>query len=171
MKVQWLRRDMAFWYFLPLFIPIIVSIPSLLGNQQFSFGLSFSIEIMTWTLWAYIIRHYHELIKNRICIFMAILSGIPSYTFLGWVVSYSFGFSSDPYGSSLAVCHIVVGILSGIVVMLIVFGHDIGQELKKGVQKLQSKLNNFPKISGSPWKFFIVVQIDLSSFLILTVNS
>ena len=147
MKSQWLRRDIAIWYFLPLFIPIIVSIPSLLLSQQFGFGLSFSIEIMTWTLWAYIIRHYHELIKNRICILMTILSGIPSYIFLGWVVSYSFGFSSDPYDSSLAVCHIVVGILSGIVVTLIVFGHDIGQELKKGVQKLQSKLRDSPKIS------------------------
>jgi hypothetical protein len=131
MKAQWLRRDMTIWYFLPLFIPIIVYIPNLFGNQQFGFGLSYSIEIMTWTLWAYIISHYHELIKNRICLLMAILSGIPSFTFLGWVVSFSFGFSSDPYDSSLAVGHIVVGILSGIVVLLIVFGHDIRQELKK----------------------------------------
>lgn len=146
MKAQWLRRDMTIWYFLPLFIPISFYVPKLLINKQFDFGLSYSIEIMTWALWAYIIGHYHELIKNRICLLMAILSGIPSFTFLGWVVSFSFGFSSDPYDSSLAVGHIVVGIVSGIVVLLIVFGHDIIQELKKREQRLKQT----SKISGTP---------------------
>jgi hypothetical protein len=131
MKTDRTRADMAVWYFIPLFLPIIFSMPTLILNEQFSFGLSFSIEIMTWTLWAYIISHYKELIINRICLLMAILAGIPSFIFLGWVVSYSFGLSNDPYESSLAVGHIMLGILSGLGVLLIVFWNDIKQELKK----------------------------------------
>jgi len=130
-RAQWMKRDMAIWYFLPLFFPFVFSISNLIVNEQFGFGLSFSIEIMTFALWLYIIKQHDELMKNRICLLMAILSGIPAYTFLGWVVSFSFGFSNDPYESSLAIWHIIVGVLSGMGVPLFVFRHDIWQKLKK----------------------------------------
>jgi len=125
------KKDIVNWYLIPLFLPIIVSIPTLIASQQFGFGLSFSIEIMTWALWAYIIKHYQELIKNKINLLMAILSGIPSVVFLEWVFSYSFGYSTDPYDRSLAAWHIMWGIISGIGVLLTVFGQDIKHELKK----------------------------------------
>lgn len=128
---QWMKRDMAIWYAIPLFLPLVFSTPSLITGRQFSFGLSFSIEIMTWTLWAYIASHCHKLVRSRISLLMSILSGIPSYVFLGWVISYSFGFAGDPYDNSLAIWHIAVGGISGIGVLLIVFGREIRNELKK----------------------------------------
>jgi hypothetical protein len=116
MKDQWMKMSMFWWYFLPLYIvPVLVA--TLLGG----FGLSLSIEIMTWSLWAYLVSNYKELITNRIRTFMAVLAGIPSYTFVSWVVPFLFGsYNNDPYNASEALLHIVFGIVSAVGVLLVV---------------------------------------------------
>ena len=117
MKHQWMKIGMFWWYFLPLYIvPILVAVP--LGG----FGLSLSIEIMTWSLWAYIVSNYKEFITNKINTFLVVLAGIPSYVFVSWLVPFLFGsFNNDPYDASEAFLHIVFGVVSGLGVLLVVY--------------------------------------------------
>jgi hypothetical protein len=109
MKGQWMKKPMLLWYFAPLFVPTV-----LVGG----FGLSLSIEIMTWTLWTYIVMNYRALITDRIRTFLAVLAGIPSYVFIGWVATLSFG-SENQYDMSEALLHVLFGIASGLVLVVL----------------------------------------------------
>lgn len=135
-----IKKDLATWYLIALFSPTLLSISTFLKQANFGFGLSFSIEIGTWTLWAYIIHEYHEVVKNRICVLMAILSGVPSVVFLEWFVQYFLGYTKDPYNNSLAIWHIAVGIASGIVVLVIVFGRKIARIFNLQIQRALHKI-------------------------------
>jgi len=132
MKDQWMKKGMFWWYFIPLLLPTALVVTPWSG-----FGLSLSIEIMTWALWAYIISNYTELVTNKIRTFLAVLAGIPSYLFLGWVVSYSFRSYNNPYDNLEALLHIVFGILSCVGVLLVVSRHGIKQKLKKAISAAQ----------------------------------
>jgi len=139
MRGQPRRKDIGWWYFLPLFSPIFF-IPIWQG-----FGLSLSIEAMTWTLWAYIIRNHDELITNKTRTFLAVLAGIPSSIFLGWVVSYSFGFDSNLYDGSEAFGHIFFGVASCVVVSIVAFRSEIRQKLKGAMSRIGRSMKESSK--------------------------
>jgi len=117
-----MKRDLFLWYFLPLIFPGLTNVPAFLLCGEFSYGLSFSIEIMTWSLWAYILMHYKELIEKRIYIFMTILSGIPSITFFEWFIGYIMGnYTKNPYYQNLATRHVSFGIMGAIVICILAY--------------------------------------------------
>ena len=126
-RAKGFKEDIALWYLLPLICPFICSII----RYVWGFGLSYSIEVLTWTLWAYIICNYREVVKNRISVLMAIVAGIPSTVFLSWLIRYLLGYASDPWDNALAVGHIEFGIVSGIVVLLVVFRQKIARAIRK----------------------------------------
>lgn len=131
MKGQWMKRDMLLWYFVPLYLPST----ALLVTPWGGFGLSLAIEVMTWTLWAYIISNYKELIISKFRMFLAILAGIPSFVFLGWVVNYSFGSYGSPYDVSEALLHIVFGVVSCVIVLLLASRREI-VKLKSAMSRI-----------------------------------
>jgi len=115
-RKEHIKKDLFLWYFLPLIFPSVMNLPAFLLYEQFGYGLSFSIEFMTWALWAYILMHYRELIKKKIHIFMVILSGIPSIVFFGWFIGYIMGnYAKNQYFQSLAKDHVFTGIV-GVVI-------------------------------------------------------
>jgi hypothetical protein len=118
MKRKKLKMDLVFWFLVPLLLPLLVSLGSFIRCGQFGFGLSYSIESMTWFLWAYIIVNFKEVIKNRLRVFMAIFSGIPSYVFVEWLIGFLFGYySKNYYHQNQALEHIIYGIISALVTM------------------------------------------------------
>ena len=102
-------KNLLFLYLLFLFIPGCCG-----------FGLSGSIETLTFLLWGYIIRNYRYLIKSGRDVIFCILSGISAKGFVEWAFDYLLEFSSyDPYYTDLALRHIFCGIFSGIIVLLL----------------------------------------------------
>jgi hypothetical protein len=121
-----IERDLVKWYSLPLISPGLLGIFEVIKQGEFGFGLSYSIEIMTWALWAYIISRSKELIKSKLQTLMAILSGIPSFVFIGWLVYFLFGYyATDPYYRDLALDHIFIGVVSAVFIVLTIFGKEI----------------------------------------------
>jgi hypothetical protein len=127
------RRDLTTWYALPLVVPVLLAVAQFTGLGGFGYGLSFSIEIMTWALWAYIISKSAEVLTRKIYILCAILSGIPSYGFFNWLFSFFLGSTDDPYTWGLAMGHVILGIVSALVIMGVIFGKDIRIYLKRTV--------------------------------------
>jgi len=116
------KKDWIIWFFCPLVFPSFLAIRNLISYGEFSFGLSSSIESMTWFLWMYIIANFKEVIKNKRHVLMAILSGIPSYVFFGWLIAFLFGyFNSDPYNQNLAVGHAIYGVVTLIIALILYF--------------------------------------------------
>jgi hypothetical protein len=136
------RRDLVIWYALPLTVPVLLSVLQFVGRGGFGYGLSFSIEIMTWALWAYIISKSTEVLTRKIHILCAILSGIPSYGFFNWLFSLFLGTTDDPYTWSLAMGHVLIGIISAFVIMGVVFGKDILTRLKGTVRRKPKQQNH-----------------------------
>ena len=97
-----LRRDIGTfigWYVFPLLLPLFIR----------GFGLSLSIESMTWVLWARIIK---EKRKKKVDLLLTIFSGIPSIVFFGWFYQILFSRSTIPYYQSLELLHVAWGLIT-----------------------------------------------------------
>jgi len=106
---SWLRirknvGTLIVWYFLPLLLPQTLVYCGIRG-----FGLSLSIESMTWVLWLRIMK---EWMKKRIDILLTILSGIPSFVFFGWLYEILFSRSPIPYYQNLEFIHVGYGAIT-----------------------------------------------------------
>jgi hypothetical protein len=114
------QKDTIVYYAFLLFSPVLWA----LATRQGAYGLSYSIEAGTWALWAYIVAN-HCLIKNRLTTLVVIVSGVPIYTLLGWVLRYALGGTYDPWDMMLSVGHIEFGIASGACVGVVFVGRKV----------------------------------------------
>ena len=102
-----LRKNMgAFivWYLLPLLLPQTLTVIGLGG-----FGLSLSIESMTWFLW---IRIMKEKINKKLDVLLTIFSGIPSFVFLGWLYEFLFSRAISPFHQAHEFIHVGYGAIT-----------------------------------------------------------
>lgn len=98
-----LRRDLGTfigWYVFPLLLPLFL---------KGGFGLSLSIESMTWVLWARIII---EKRKRKADLLLTTFSGIPSIVFFGWFQKFLFFRSAIPYDQSHELLHVAYGLVT-----------------------------------------------------------
>jgi hypothetical protein len=132
-------KNLFVWFLCPLFVfPEVSQVVQLLKTGKFGFGLSFSIESMTWSLWAYIIANFKEVIKNKLHVFMVLLSGIPLQCFFDWLLYFLLGYYKDnPYYENLAIGHILYGVVTLIIILILYLLLFMSQN--------RSKIRKFPR--------------------------
>jgi len=97
-----LRRDIGtfiVWYIFPLLLPLFIG----------GFGLSLSIESMTWVLWARILMEER---RKKVDLLLTIFSGIPSVVFFGWFHQILFSRSTIPYYQIHEILHVAYGLVT-----------------------------------------------------------
>jgi hypothetical protein len=118
--------SLFWWYLAPLFADsVICGTWSFLTSGRFGFGLSLSIEAMTWTLWAYIIKNHEKILKRNYDVLFSILAGIPSVVFLGWLLNIVYNPVQTAYYQILTTNHVLYGSIT----MFIIFGAIFGKEI------------------------------------------
>jgi hypothetical protein len=130
-NVKQIKKD-ALWYLLPILGSILYDMgPSLLLNSGigFSFGLSYVIELMAFSLWTYIITHWDSIVYRRLHAVLVLLAGIPMYSFIGWLLYLVFRRPVLPYDYVIAWNHVLVGVI-GLAVMLLYLWVCYKDELK-----------------------------------------
>jgi len=94
---------------------IFLLTPRLLG-----YGLSLSIEALTWLLWAYIVNNHSYLIKTKLDMLLGIISGLSSKVFVEWTIYSALSYEHYTlYDKETALVHIVGGIIFAIAVLIL----------------------------------------------------
>ena len=147
-----LRRDIGTfigWYVFPLLLPLFIG----------GFGLSLSIESMTWVLWARIILEERK--KKKVDLLLTIFSGIPSIVFFGWFHQILFSRSTIPYYQSLELLHVAYGLVT-LVGLLVIAGLVYRKQLIRFVLSLPKPMEKKDEEPESKGKitFMSIMRMD-----------
>jgi len=130
-KASWKK---TLWYTLPF---LGAWIWSLNFNQGvgFSFGLSTYVELLTVALWTYIIDNWKWASARRRNSLLILLSGIPFYTYFGWVYNLTLEVPFAPFTTTFdlneAQYHVAIGTIGLAVAAIFLARNLIDRGLKR----------------------------------------
>jgi hypothetical protein len=97
-----------------------------LSAGQFSFGLSISIEAMTWSTWFYLAENWRSVLTGKLSTFGAMAAGYPSAVFFDWLIRYvRYYLLLDGHSLALAAGHVWTGGLWALFLVLSVYRHRL----------------------------------------------